>query len=99
MSQERLLKILLAPRVTEKGTRLAEKHRQFVFKVLRDANKQEIKAAVESLFEVKVKAVQVLNVKGKERRFGQRIGRRQDWKKAYISLQEGYDINFAGVNV
>lgn len=99
MSQERLLKILLAPRISEKATRVAEKHRQFVFKVLRDANKQEIKAAVEQLFEVKVKSVQVLNVPGKERRFGQRIGRRQDWKKAYISLQEGYDINFAGASV
>lgn len=98
MNQEHLMKVLLAPCITEKGTRLAEQvRRQIVFKVLRNATKSEIKQAVESLFKVTVESVQVCNIKGKVRRFGQREGRRQDWKKAYVCLKEGDDINFSGI--
>ena len=95
MSQERLLQVLLAPHVSEKTTMIADKHRQVVFKVLRDANKLEIKKAVESLFNVKVESVNTTLVKGKNKRFGRSLGRRQDFKKAYVSLKDGYDIDFA----
>lgn len=96
MNQERLMKVLLAPHVSEKATRLAEKNRQVVFKVLRDANKIEIKNAVELLFEVKVDHVRVSNVKSKTCRTRQILGQKKAWKKAYVSLKEGYDINFVG---
>jgi large subunit ribosomal protein L23 len=95
MSKERLLKILMAPLVSEKSVNAAETGNQFAFKVAKDATKPEIKAAVEMLFEVNVEKVQVLNVKGKTKRFGQRMGKRADWKKAYVRLAEGQDINFA----
>lgn len=94
MNEERLLKILLAPHVSEKATRVAEKHNQIVFKVARDAAKPEIKDAVELLFKVKVKGVTVVNVKGKRKRFGSIQGRRSDWKKAYVSLEAGHEIDF-----
>ncbi|MEI2780417.1 MAG: 50S ribosomal protein L23 [Candidatus Competibacter sp.] len=94
MNQERLLQILLAPHTSEKANRLAERHNQVVFKVLRDATKPEIKSAVEMLFNVKVKGVTVLNVKGKRKRFGGRIGQRSDWRKAYVSLEAGHEIDF-----
>ncbi len=94
MNQERLLQILLAPHASEKANRLAERHNQVVFKVLRDATKPEIKSAVEMLFNVKVKGVTVLNVKGKRKRFGGRIGQRSDWRKAYVSLEAGHEIDF-----
>lgn len=97
MSQERLLQILLAPHVSEKATMIAEKHRQVVFKVRRDANKLEIKKAVEGLFNVKVESVNTTLTKGKNKRFGRSLGRRQDFKKAYVSLKEGFDIDFAAV--
>ncbi|MBL8259985.1 MAG: 50S ribosomal protein L23 [Candidatus Competibacteraceae bacterium] len=93
-NQARLLQILLAPHVSEKTNRLAERHNQVVFKVLRDATKPEIKGAVETLFNVKVKGVTVLNVKGKRKRFGAMQGRRSDWKKAYVSLEAGHEIDF-----
>ena len=93
MNQERLLQILLAPHVSEKTNRLAERHNQVVFKVLRDATKPEITGAVELLFNVKVDGVQMLNVKGKAKRFGRFTGRRSDWKKAYVSLVEGQEID------
>lgn len=96
MKQERLMKVLLAPHVSEKSTTVADANQQFVFKVVPDANKAEIKKAVELLFEVKVDTVQVLNVKGKRKRFGQVAGRRADWKKAYVKLQPGQDIDFMG---
>jgi len=96
MNQERLLKVLLGPLVSEKSTRLAEQSQQFVFKVLPDATKPEIKKAVEMLFDVNVKAVRVLNVKGKSKRFGRGLGRRSDWKKAYVRLQEGQEIDLMG---
>jgi len=97
MSQERLLQVLLAPHVSEKTTMIADKHRQVVFKVLRDANKLEIKKAVEALFNVKVESVNTTLVKGKNKRFGRSLGRRQDFKKAYVSLKDGFDIDFAAV--
>jgi len=96
MSQERLMKVLLAPHVSEKTTRVADQSNQVVFKVLPDATKAEIKKAVELLFEVKVTSVQVTNLKGKLKRFGQSIGRRKNWKKAYVTLAEGQDIDFIG---
>ena len=95
MSKERLLKILLAPLISEKSVNAADTGNQFAFKVASDATKPEIKAAVEMLFEVNVEKIQVLNVKGKRKRFGQRMGKRPDWKKAYVRLAAGQDINFA----
>ncbi len=94
MNQERLLKVLLAPHVSEKSTRMTERYNQVVFKVARDATKPEIKDAVELLFKVKVKGVTVLNVKGKRKRFGMIHGRRSDWKKAYVALESGHEIDF-----
>lgn len=94
MNQERLLKILLAPHVSEKANRLTEQHNQVVFRVARDATKPEIKGAVEMLFSVKVKGVTVVNVKGKRKRFGAMQGQRSDWKKAYVSLEAGHEIDF-----
>jgi large subunit ribosomal protein L23 len=95
MNQERLMKIILSPHVSEKSTTVADQHKQFVFKVLTDANKLEVKHAVELLFSVNVDAVRVTNVRGKTRRFGQIMGKKKSWKKAYVSLKEGQDINFA----
>jgi large subunit ribosomal protein L23 len=94
MNQERLLKVLLAPHVSEKSNRIAERHNQVAFKVSRDATKPEIKDAVELLFKVKVTGVTVLNVKGKRKRFGALTGRRSDWRKAYVSLEAGHEIGF-----
>lgn len=94
MNQERLLKILLAPHVSEKSNRVAEHCNQVVFKVTSDATKPEIRDAVELLFKVKVKGVTVVNVKGKRKRFGSTFGRRSDWKKAYVSLEAGNEIDF-----
>ena len=96
MKQERLLKILLSPHVSEKSTTIADANNQVVFKVAKDATKPEIKSAVELLFEVKVKAVTVLNIKGKSKRLGAMRGRRSDWKKAYVALEDGHEINFIG---
>ncbi len=96
MNQERLMKVLLGPVVSEKSTIAADSDRQFVFQVATDATKQEIGRAVELLFDVKVDAVQVLNVKGKNKRFGARNGRRPNWRKAYVGLKPGYDIDFGG---
>lgn len=96
MNNERLMKVVLSPCVTDKSYRVAEAGNQIVFKVATDANKQEIKAAVELLFDVNVEAVRVVNVKGKARRFGRIQGRTNDWKKAFVRLQEGQDINFIG---
>jgi large subunit ribosomal protein L23 len=96
MNQERLMTVLLGPHISEKSTVLAEKHNQIVFKVRRDASKAEIRAAVELMFEVKVDGVQVINQKGKSKRFGRYMGKRSDWKKAYVRLAEGHDIDFIG---
>jgi len=92
--QERLLQVLLAPTVSEKSTFVGDKNNQVVFRVADDATKPEIKAAVELLFKVKVKGVQVSNVKGKEKKTGRIMGRRRNWKKAYVSLAQGQEINF-----
>ena len=94
-SQERLMKVLLAPQISEKATYVAEKNEQVIFRVATDATKPEIKAAVEMMFKVSVDAVQVTNVKGKVKRAGRFTGRRNNWKKAYVCLAPGQEINFA----
>jgi len=86
---ERLLNLLIAPHVSEKAARATERANQYVFKVRTDATKPEIRAAVQMMFSVEVDAVQVVNVEGKKKRFGQSFGRRSDWKKAYVTLREG----------
>ncbi len=91
---ERLMKVVLAPVVSEKSTLVADKNRQYVFRVADNATKPEVKAAIELLFKTKVQAVTVLNVKGKEKRFGRFMGRRRNWKKAYVRLAAGQEINF-----
>ncbi len=91
---ERLMNVVLAPVVSEKSTLVADKNRQYVFRVADDATKPEVKAAVELLFKTKVQSVTVLNVRGKEKRFGRFMGRRRNWKKAYVSLAQGQEINF-----
>jgi large subunit ribosomal protein L23 len=96
MNQERLMKVLVAPLISEKSARLADANNQVGFRVLPDASKPEIRAAVEKLFNVTVTNVQVANMKGKVKRFGQITGRRSDWKKAYLTLAEGQDIDFMG---
>jgi len=98
MNNERLSRILIGPVVSEKSTRVGEQGRQMIFKVQPDASKPEIRKAVEKMFDVKVSAVQVSNVKGKIKRFGQSLGRRSDWKKAYVTLAEGSDIDFVGAD-
>jgi len=94
-SQERLMKVLLAPQISEKATYVAEKHEQVIFRVAPDATKPEIKAAVEMMFKVAVDGVQVACVKGKVKRSGRFVGRRNNWKKAYVCLASGQEINFA----
>jgi large subunit ribosomal protein L23 len=94
-AMDRLMTVVLAPVVSEKSTFVADKNRQYVFRVADDATKPEIKAAVELMFKTKVHGVTVANVKGKERRFGRTIGRKRSWKKAYVRLAEGQEINFA----
>ena len=97
MSKEKLMKVLLAPQISEKSTNAADSSNQFVFKVTRDATKTEIKNAVEMLFEVKVDSVNVMNVKGKTKgRVGANKGRRAHWKKAYVRLSQGFDIDYMG---
>ena len=92
---ERLMTVLLAPVVSEKGTFIADKYEQVIFRVAPNATKPEVKAAVELMFKVGVESVQIANVKGKKKRFGQFNGKRRDWKKAYVSLMPGQEINFA----
>jgi len=96
MNVERLHQVLRRPIISEKSTNVAESGQQIVFEVLTDATKNEIKTAVESLFEVSVEGVQVINVRGKVKRFGKTPGKRTNWKKAYVRLAEGDDINFLG---
>lgn len=96
MNQERVFKVLLGPHVTEKSAVIADEHNQFVFKVAQNATKPEIKKAVEQLFDVKVDGVRVLNMKGKTRRTIHGLGRRQGYRKAYVTLAEGQTIDFAG---
>ena len=96
LDQERLMTVLLGPHVSDKASILADKHNQVVFRVRRDSNKADIRRAVELLFNVKVEQVQVVNCRGKIKRSGNEWGRRQDWKKSYVTLAEGDDIDFMG---
>ncbi len=96
MNDERLMKVLVAPHISEKSTIVADAHNQVVFRVLPDANKPEIKKAVEKLFNVQVVNVQVVNYRGKSKGFARLNGRRANWKKAYVRLAEGHDIDFLG---
>ena len=97
MNQERIFQVLLAPHVSEKATVIADENNQFVFKVAKDASKPEIRKAVEELWGVKVKSVSTCVVKGKSKRFGRSMGKRSDWKKAYVALEAGHDIDLIGV--
>ena len=94
LSNEKLMSVLIGPHLSEKGSRISEQLKQFVFRVRTDADKATVKRAVELMFEVKVAAVQVVNAVGKEKRFGQRIGRRGDFKKAYVRLAPGQTIDY-----
>jgi large subunit ribosomal protein L23 len=96
MNEIRVMKILLGPHITEKAAIVGESSNQYVFRVAKDATKPEVKQAVEKLFDVEVDAVRVTNVKGKTKRNGARMGRRVDWKKAYVRVKAGQTIDFAG---
>ncbi|WP_333877138.1 50S ribosomal protein L23 [Methylobacter sp.] len=95
LNKYHLAGVLQAPIVSEKSTIAAEKNNQFVFKVQKNATKRQVKSAVELMFSVEVDSVQVLNVKGKQKRFGGSLGQRSDWKKAYVKLKPGHDIDFS----
>ena len=97
MNQERIFQILKTPHISEKSAVLGDNANQAVFQVATDAKKAEIKAAVEQLFDVKVANVRTVNMKGKTKRQGQRRGKRSDWKKAYVSLQQGHEIDLASI--
>lgn len=97
MNQERIYQVLLAPHISEKATNVAEAAGQIVFRVAPDASKSEVKAAVEALFKVQVEQVRVLTVKGKTRRARHGLGQRSDWKKAYVRLARGHDIDFTAI--
>ena len=97
-NEERLMTILLAPVVSEKATQIADRHNQVIFRVRPDATKKDVKRAVELLWKekkIEVASVQIVNVHGKKKRFGAFTGRRRNWKKAYVSLKPGQEINFA----
>ncbi len=96
MNQDRLMQVILAPVISEKSTFVGDLNNQVPFRVLADASKPEIKAAAELMFGAKVDSVQVVNIKGKSKRFGRTMGRRRNWKKAYICFAAGQEINFAG---
>lgn len=96
MKEEDLYRVILGPHVSEKSTMTADKNRQFVFEVRRDATKPTIRQAVEKMFNVEVASVTVVNVLGKRKQSGRIAGRRQDWKKAYVRLKPGHDIDFVG---
>tara|TARA_B110000240_G_C13372251_1_gene398720 strand:+ start:151 stop:486 length:336 start_codon:yes stop_codon:yes gene_type:complete len=99
-SQDRLMQVLLKPQVSEKATFIVEKNNQIIFRVVQDATKPEIRAAVELMWKsqkIEVTGVQVSNVKGKEKRFGRFMGRRTNWKKAYVSIKAGQEINFSEI--
>ena len=94
MNTQRLTNIIVSPRISEKATTRADLDNQHVFSVLKDATKPEVKKAVELMFDVKVKHVRLMNVQGKLTRVGRTFGKRKDWKKAYVRLQKGFDINY-----
>jgi large subunit ribosomal protein L23 len=95
LNKYQLASVLQAPIISEKSTIAAEKNKRFVFKVQKVATKKQVKDAVEIMFNVEVESVQVLNVKGKQKRFGRTLGQRSDWKKAYVKLKPGHDIDFS----
>ncbi|MDD5275219.1 MAG: 50S ribosomal protein L23 [Methylovulum sp.] len=95
LSNYELSAVLEAPIISEKSTIAGEKNRQFVFKVQRKATKKQVKSAVEIMFNVEVDSVNILNIKGKQKRFGRSLGQRSDWKKAYVKLKPGHDIEFS----
>ncbi len=95
MNQLELMKVLVAPVISEKSTRLADTENRYVFKVRKDATKPQVKRAVEQMFEVEVESVQLMNVKGKSKRFGRMLGKRPDWKKAYIRLKADQEIDLS----
>ena len=97
MNPERMYQIIKRPHVSEKSALLGDAANQAVFQVATDANKSEIKQAVEQLFNVKVADVRTVNMKGKSKRMGMRSGRRSDWKKAYVSLEQGHEIDLASL--
>ena len=94
MNEQRLMQVLLAPQISEKATYVADKNQQVIFRVASDATKPEVKAAVELLFKVSVESVQIANIKGKQKRFGRYMGSRKGWKKAFVCLKPGQEINF-----
>lgn len=98
MNQERLYQVIVAPVISEKSTDLGDRS-QMVLKVLPDANKSEIAKAVETLFKLKVKRVQVMNVRGKTKKFGRILGKQNDWKKAYVCLEPGQEFDFHNVEI
>ncbi len=95
INKYQLASVLEAPIISEKSTVAADTHKQFVFKVQKQATKKQVKSAVELMFKVEVDSVRVLNVKGKQKRFGKTLGQRSDWKKAYVKLKPGHDIEFS----
>ena len=95
MNPNRLTQVVIAPVISEKSTLVGEKQNQYVFRVMQDATKAEVKAAIESLFKVTVDAVNVVNIAGKQKRFGRSMGRRRNIRKTYVSLAAGQEINFA----
>jgi large subunit ribosomal protein L23 len=95
MSSSQQVDVLISPIISEKSTIAADKENRYVFKIKKQATKHHVKKAVEALFKVEVDSVHVLNVKGKKKRFGKTLGQRSDWKKAYVKLKSGHDINFA----
>lgn len=95
MNQIGIIRVLQAPIISEKSTASAERDKRFVFRVLRTATKPQVRKAVELMFNVEVESVHILNVKGKKRRFGRFVGQRSDWKKAYVKLKPGHDIELA----
>ena len=97
MNQERVYQIIRRPHISEKTAGIADKKRQITFEVLKTATKPEIKEAVEQLFKVEVEEIKTIVVKGKSKRFGRTMGQRKDWKKAYVKLKEGHDIDFIGM--
>jgi large subunit ribosomal protein L23 len=96
MNDERLMKVLVAPHISEKSARVADSSNQVVFRVLPDACKPEIKRAVEKMFNVEVEHVRTVSVRGKRKSFQRTLGKRSDWKKAYVRLKPGHDIDFLG---
>ena len=96
IKNSKVLSSVLAPQITEKATFVADKFNQVAFKVKKDATKEEVKTAIELMFKVEVQAVNILNMQGKTKRRGNNFGKRADWKKAYVSLKPGQEINFVG---